>query len=44
MIGCAILTDQSGFAKIKDLGKWASNAYIGYIQSPVEYTADYVAL
>ncbi len=45
MIGCATLTGQLGFAahEIKDLGKWALDAYMGYIQPPVEYSAAYAS-
>ncbi len=44
-IGCATLSSQSGFAphEIKDFGKWTSNAYIGYIQPPVEYSTAYAS-
>ncbi len=42
-IGCAMLAGQLGFTpnEIKDLGKWSSDAYMTYIQTPLNYSANY---
>lgn len=44
-IGCATLASQLGFSpcEIRDLGKWASDAYLGYIQTPVSHSAAYAS-
>ncbi len=41
-LGCEMLTGQLGFIPydIKDQGKWSSDAYMGYIQTPVNYSAN----
>ncbi len=43
IIGCAMLAGQLGFTpyEIKDLGKWLSDAYMTYIQTPLNYSANY---
>jgi len=42
-IGCASLAGQLGFSpfEIRDLGKWASDAYLGYIHPPLSHSAAY---
>ena len=42
-IGCASLAGQLGFSpfEIRDLGKWASDAYLGYVHPPLSHSAAY---
>jgi hypothetical protein len=44
-IGSETLAGQLAFSpfEIRDLGKWASDAYLGYIQTPLSHSASYAS-